>query len=66
MRKDRANGYCTNKKETFLSRISTFTDEPEATRDVDLIRESVPDDPDLKGRIFSRFNTLLPRSRNLS
>ncbi|PKL70884.1 MAG: 3-hydroxybutyryl-CoA dehydrogenase [Methanomicrobiales archaeon HGW-Methanomicrobiales-1] len=55
-----ANGYCTEKKETVLGRISTCTDEREAARDIDLISESVPDDPGLKGELFARFHALCP------
>ena len=55
-----ANGYCTEKKEIVLNRISTYTDEREAARDVDLVSESIPDDPELKGDLFARLHTLCP------
>ncbi|SFG70716.1 3-hydroxyacyl-CoA dehydrogenase [Desulfotomaculum arcticum] len=43
-----------------LARISMTPDAAEAARGVDLINESVPEDPDLKGKIFARFNKLCP------
>jgi 3-hydroxybutyryl-CoA dehydrogenase len=55
-----ANGYCTEKRETVLGRISTYTDEREAARNVDLVSESVPDEPKLKGDLFFRFHSLCP------
>ncbi|GBC59205.1 3-hydroxybutyryl-CoA dehydrogenase [Desulfonema ishimotonii] len=43
-----------------LARIS-FTDDPEAAgRNADLVSESVPEDPALKGRIFAQFNGICP------
>lgn len=44
--------------EKALSRISVSCDPEEAAKDVDIISESVPEDPKLKGRIFAQFNTL--------
>ena len=39
----------------------TATDNPlAAARDVDILSESVPEDPELKGRVFSQFNELCP------
>lgn len=53
-------GIAPEKVESILERI-TFTTVPEdAARDIDLISESVPEDPELKGKIFSRFNKLCP------
>jgi 3-hydroxybutyryl-CoA dehydrogenase len=46
-------------KET-LARISSTTDPAKAAEDVDIISESVPEDPALKGKIFAQFNKLCP------
>jgi len=43
-----------------LARISQTTDPAEAAQDVDLISESVPEDPDVKGAAFARFHKLCP------
>ncbi|MBW2599256.1 MAG: 3-hydroxyacyl-CoA dehydrogenase [Deltaproteobacteria bacterium] len=43
-----------------LMRITTTTDPEEAAREADIISESVPEDPQLKGRVFARFNKLCP------
>jgi len=43
-----------------LARISATPDPAKAARDVDLISESVPEDPQLKGKIFAQFNILCP------
>ncbi|MBU0995840.1 MAG: 3-hydroxyacyl-CoA dehydrogenase [Proteobacteria bacterium] len=41
-----------------LKRI-TMTDDPEkAAKDADLVSESVPEDPKLKGKVFAQFNAL--------
>lgn len=42
-----------------LSRIS-FTTSPEDAAQVDLISESVPEDPALKAKVFAQFNELCP------
>jgi 3-hydroxybutyryl-CoA dehydrogenase len=43
-----------------LDRI-TFTDDANAAAaDVDIVTESVPEDPELKGKVFSTFNRLCP------
>ncbi|MCP4362723.1 MAG: 3-hydroxyacyl-CoA dehydrogenase, partial [Chloroflexi bacterium] len=40
----------------------TFTDDPqEAGRDADLVIESIPEDPKLKGEIFGRFDKICPK-----
>lgn len=39
-------------------RISYTSNPEEAARGVDLVNESVPEDPSLKGKIFSQFNAL--------
>ena len=47
-------------KAAALNRI-TFTDDAKAAaEDVDIVTESVPEDPHLKGRIFAEFNRLCP------
>ena len=47
-------------KPSVLARI-TFTTDPEAAAaDVDIVTESVPEDPRLKGAVFARFNQLCP------
>lgn len=43
-----------------LSRLH-FTSRPEAAADADLLSESVPEDPQLKGRVFAQFNAICPR-----
>ncbi len=43
-----------------LSLISATTDPEEAAKGVDLVSESVPEDPGLKGKVFSSFNQLCP------
>lgn len=43
-----------------LARISITPDPAEAAREVDLISESVPEDPEIKGKIFAQFNKLCP------
>jgi 3-hydroxybutyryl-CoA dehydrogenase len=46
--------------EKALAGIATTTDATEAAREADLISESVPEDPVLKGNVFARFNQLCP------
>jgi len=46
--------------EKALARIATTTDAAEAAGDADLISESVPEDPVLKGKVFAQFNQLCP------
>ncbi len=41
-----------------LARITTTTSDTEAAKDADIISESVPENPEIKGKIFSRFNEL--------
>ncbi len=46
--------------EQTLARLS-FTSDPEAAgRDADLVSESVPEDPALKGKIFAQFHKICP------
>jgi 3-hydroxybutyryl-CoA dehydrogenase len=43
-----------------LARIATTTDAGEAAADSDIVSESIPEDPALKGRVFAQFNGLCP------
>jgi 3-hydroxybutyryl-CoA dehydrogenase len=43
-----------------LARITSTTDPAKAAHDVDFVNESVPEDPDLKGKVFAQFNKLCP------
>jgi len=43
-----------------LARISATPDPARAAQDVDLVSESIPEDPELKGQILAQFNTLCP------
>ncbi len=43
-----------------FSRITTTSDPVEAAREADFVSESVPEDPQLKGEVFARFNELCP------
>jgi len=47
--------------EAALDRISVTNTPEEATKGVDLISESVPEDPELKGKVFGMFNKLCPK-----
>ena len=47
-------------RERALAAISTTTDPATAASEVDLVSESVPEDPALKGRVFAQFNALCP------
>jgi len=49
-----------DKKRGVLERISFSSNPDEAARDVDLVSESVPEDPTLKAKVFSTFNALCP------
>ena len=43
-----------------LARLSYTTDPEEAAAGADLLSESVPEDPALKGKVFAQFNDLCP------
>jgi 3-hydroxybutyryl-CoA dehydrogenase len=43
-----------------LARISFTTDPGDAAAGADLVSESVPEDPALKGKVFAQFNELCP------
>ena len=42
------------------ARITSTTDPSAAAADADLLSESVPEDPELKGRVLAQFNALCP------
>lgn len=46
--------------EKALAGIAATTDASEAARDTDLLSESVPEDPVLKGKVFALFNEICP------
>ena len=50
----------TEESEAAISRIKTTTIPEEAAADIDLVSESVPEDPILKGKVFSLFHGLCP------
>lgn len=43
-----------------LRRIRSTTDMADAAKDADIVSESVPENPELKGKVFSQLNTLCP------
>lgn len=43
-----------------INRITGTTNIGEAAVNADLVSESVPEDPDLKGKVFSQFNAVCP------
>ncbi|MGE5840977.1 MAG: 3-hydroxyacyl-CoA dehydrogenase [Deltaproteobacteria bacterium] len=43
-----------------LAKVSATPDPAKAAQEVDLISESVPEDPELKGKVFGLFHTLCP------
>jgi 3-hydroxybutyryl-CoA dehydrogenase len=48
------------RRDAALKNVSATTDPRQAARAIDLISESVPEDPKLKGQVFAQFNTLCP------
>jgi 3-hydroxybutyryl-CoA dehydrogenase len=48
------------KLQNALARISATPDPAKAAKDIDLISESVPEDPELKGKVFAQFHKLCP------
>lgn len=46
--------------EETMKRIVITTDDSEAAREADLINESLPENPELKAKVFARFNDLCP------
>ena len=49
-----------NETKEALDRVRTETDPERAGADADLVSESVPEDPQLKGKILGRFNEICP------
>ncbi|MDY6903362.1 MAG: 3-hydroxyacyl-CoA dehydrogenase [Thermodesulfobacteriota bacterium] len=54
------NGLSAEAAAAALDRIHSTTDPEEAAQDTDIVSESVPEDPGLKGKVFARFNDLCP------
>lgn len=56
-----ADGHLDRKTaEKALSNIATTTNPAEAAADADLLSESVPEDPVIKGKVFKQFNKICP------
>lgn len=56
-----SEGHMTQEQaEATMARISTSYDPKKAAAGVDLLSESVPEDPELKGRVHAQFNELCP------
>lgn len=56
-----AEGQLTQEQaEATLARITTTSDPKEAATEADLLSESVPENPELKGKVFAQFNELCP------
>ncbi|MCE5211910.1 MAG: 3-hydroxyacyl-CoA dehydrogenase [Deltaproteobacteria bacterium] len=49
------------KAQEAISRIKTTDDMKQAAKDADIVSESVPEDPKLKGKVFGELNTLCPK-----
>ena len=47
-------------KAAALGRITFTSDAEAAAAEVDIVTESVPEDPKLKGKVFAQFNSLRP------
>lgn len=54
------SGYCKLPKDKVMGLITPTTDKAVAAKDVDLINESILEDPVIKGKVFSEFNALCP------
>jgi len=52
--------FAEEQKESVLARMSFTSDAGAAAADADIVTESVPEDPALKGKIFAQFNRLCP------
>jgi 3-hydroxybutyryl-CoA dehydrogenase len=50
----------TEEAQQLLARIAPTSDPAEAARDADLLSESVPEDPKLKGQVLGHFDRLCP------
>lgn len=46
--------------EEIMSRVTATADPHEAGKDADIVSESVPEDPVLKGKVFAQFNAICP------
>lgn len=55
-----AGGWSPERIAAGLARLTFSADLTEAARDVDLVSESVPEDPKLKGEVFARLHRLCP------
>jgi len=56
-----SNGRLTEEKlRHVLARISATPDAAKAAQEVDFISESIPEDPELKGKVFAQFDKLCP------
>jgi 3-hydroxybutyryl-CoA dehydrogenase len=56
-----AEGHMTQEQaEATLARITTTSDPKEAASEADLLSESVPENPELKSKVFAQFNELCP------
>ncbi len=55
-----SGGLAQDKMEEVISRIKPETDPEKAAAGVDFVSESVPEDPNLKGEIFSKFHPFCP------
>lgn len=56
-----AEGQLTQEQaEATLAKITTTSDPKEAATEADLLSESVPENPELKGKVFAQFNELCP------
>ena len=45
---------------TVMARITATSSAEKAGSDADLVSESIPEDPDLKGKVFGQFNAICP------
>ena len=56
-----SSGLITPKQsEEIIARIAVSTSPSDAARDVDILSESVPEDPAIKGKVLSEFNRFCP------
>jgi 3-hydroxybutyryl-CoA dehydrogenase len=56
-----AGGHLSQKQaEATLARITTTADPSEAAAEADLLSEAVPENPELKAKVFAQFNELCP------
>jgi 3-hydroxybutyryl-CoA dehydrogenase len=57
----RINRITSEELEEIMGRITATSDAKKAARDADIISESVPEDPKIKGKVFAQFNELCPK-----